>query len=179
VNVNRALFLDRDGTLILDKHHLADPAGVELVPGTVEALRLARAAGFRFFLHSNQSGVGRGYHTLDDVHRVTDRMLELLALPAPVFDAVCIAPERPDQPSLYRKPSPRFIQEMTARHALDPAQCWMIGDRADDALTGLNAGIAAVMVETGKPIDLAKIPVESRSRVAIFPTLLDFVRTIV
>jgi len=148
--MSKALFLDRDGTLILDKHFLADPAGVELIPGTAEALRRARSLGYKLFLSTNQSGIGRGLHTLDDAHRVNARMEELLGLGSPLFDAICIAPEAPDQPSLYRKPSPRFILESIAAHDLDPAHCWMVGDRESDIQAGLNAHIAAVAVCTGK-----------------------------
>jgi len=122
----RALFLDRDGTLIVDKVYLADPAGVDLIPGTAEALRRARELGYRLFLFTNQSGIGRGYHTIEDTHRVNARVEELLALPPPAFDGICIAPEAPGQPSPYRKPSPRFILEMIARHGLNPALCYMV-----------------------------------------------------
>jgi D-glycero-D-manno-heptose 1,7-bisphosphate phosphatase len=108
--VNRALFLDRDGTLIFDKVYLADPAGVELIPGAAEGLARARALGFRLFLFTNQSGIGRGLHTLEDTHRVNERMEELLGLSRPIFDGICIAPEAPGEPSDYRKPSPRFIR---------------------------------------------------------------------
>ncbi len=80
--VNRALFLDRDGTLIVDKVYLADPAGVELIPGAAEGLRRARSLGFKLFLFTNQSGIGRGLHTMEDTQRVNARMEELLGLPA-------------------------------------------------------------------------------------------------
>ena len=62
-----ALFLDRDGTLIFDKHYLADPAQVEIIPGVPDALRRARSMGYQLFLFTNQSGIARGLHTLDDV----------------------------------------------------------------------------------------------------------------
>ena len=148
--MSKALFIDRDGTLILDKVYLADPAGVELLPGVVDGLTLARSRGYQLFLFTNQSGIGRGLHTLEDTLRVNARMEELLELPKPVFTEVCIAPEAPDQPSLYRKPSPRFILEKISAHALDPAQCWMIGDREADIQAGLNAKINAAAVCTGK-----------------------------
>ncbi|MBI2517361.1 MAG: HAD-IIIA family hydrolase [Opitutae bacterium] len=146
----KALFLDRDGTLIVDKDYLADPAGVELISGAADALRRARALGYRLFLFTNQSGIGRGYHTIEDTHRCNARMEELLALPAPVFDGVCIAPEAPHQPSHYRKPSPNFIHETIAQFQLDPAQCWMVGDRESDIDAGRNAGIRTAAVCTGK-----------------------------
>ena len=148
--MSKALFLDRDGTLIFDKVYLADPAGVELIPGAADGLRRALALGYKLFLFTNQSGIGRGLHTLDDAHRVNARMEELLALPRPLFVDICIAPEAPDQPSLYRKPSPRYILEKISEHALDSAHCWMVGDREADIQAGLNAKIKAAAVCTGK-----------------------------
>jgi D-glycero-D-manno-heptose 1,7-bisphosphate phosphatase len=158
--VSRALFLDRDGTLIVDRVYLSDPAGVELLPGAAAGLSRARSLGFMLFLFTNQSGIGRGLHTLEDTRRVNARMEELLGLPAPVFDATCIAPEGPGVPSLYRKPSPRFILEMIAAHALDPAGCWMVGDSAADLGAAAAAGIRAAAVRTGL------VPPESLPEVA-------------
>jgi D-glycero-D-manno-heptose 1,7-bisphosphate phosphatase len=77
-------------------------------------------------------------------------MLELIGLGPDLFAGTCIAPEAPDQPSLYRKPSPRFILESMAAHGLDPARCWMVGDRESDLAAGLAAGIRSVAVCTGK-----------------------------
>jgi len=176
-NPGRALFLDRDGTLIYDKHFLADPAGVELIPGVAGALRRARELGYQLFLFTNQSGIGRGLHTLDDTLRCNARMEELIALPAPLFTDICIAPESPEQPSDYRKPSPRFILESIARHALDPAHCWMIGDREADAQAGLNAKINAAAVCTGKHDDAAW-SILALPRVEIFPSFVEFVASL-
>lgn len=146
----RALFLDRDGTLIHDRDYLCDPAGVEIIPGVPAALRRARELGFLLFLFTNQSGIGRGLHTLEQAHSVNERMEELLGLPRPVFDGTCIAPEAPDQPSLYRKPSPRFILESIERHGLAPQSCWMVGDRETDIEAGIKAGVRTAAVCTGK-----------------------------
>ncbi|WP_404421108.1 D-glycero-alpha-D-manno-heptose-1,7-bisphosphate 7-phosphatase [Nibricoccus sp. IMCC34717] len=146
----KALFLDRDGTLIIDKHYLADPAGVELLPGVREGLATALERGYRLFLFSNQAGVGRGYFPVEAAHAVNARMEEMLALRRPLFDGVCLATEAPDQPVVYRKPCPRFILESLAAHALDPAQCWMVGDREIDVQAGLNAGIRAAGLTNGK-----------------------------
>jgi len=175
--MSKALFLDRDGTLILDKHFLADPAGVELIPGATDGLRRARALGYKLFLFTNQSGIGRGLHTLEDAHRVNTRMEEMLGLPRPIFDDICIAPEAPDQPSLYRKPSPRFIVESIARHGLDPAFCWMIGDREADIQAGLNAKIRGVAVCTGK-YDAAGWAALALPGVPVFPSFAEFAATL-
>jgi len=154
--MKKGLFLDRDGTIIYDKDYLADPAGVELIPGTREALCEALRKGYQLFLFTNQSGIGRGYYTLDDVHACNARMLELLGLGTDLFSDICIAPEAHSPPDgeddsqSYRKPSPRFIREMIAKHTLSPAQCWMVGDRESDIEAGLRAGIHAAAVCTGK-----------------------------
>jgi D-glycero-D-manno-heptose 1,7-bisphosphate phosphatase len=145
-HARKALFLDRDGTLIVDKEYLSDPAGVELLPGVREALLAALEREYLLFLFSNQSGIGRGYFTLAAAEACNRRMFELLALPAPGFTEVCIAPERPDEPAVYRKPSPRFIVEMIAKYQLDPAQTTMIGDKPSDVEAGLTAGVTAVLV---------------------------------
>jgi D-glycero-D-manno-heptose 1,7-bisphosphate phosphatase len=175
--VNRALFLDRDGTLIVDKVYLADPRGVELLAGAAEGLRRARTLGFKLFLFTNQSGIGRGLHTLEDTHRVNARMQEMLGLPEPVFDGICIAPEAPGQPSDYRKPSPRFIHEMVLEHALDTSACWMVGDAPADVAAALAAGIRAAAVRTGK-IPPDTIPEVASGKVPVYDSFGAFAATL-
>jgi D-glycero-D-manno-heptose 1,7-bisphosphate phosphatase len=108
---------------------------------------------------------------------VDARLEELLALPRPVFDGICIAPEAPGQPSLYRKPSPRFIVEMIARHHLDPAECYVVGDAASDLQAALNAGIRPILVRTGK-IDPLSLPEVARHGSPVFEDIAAFVRTL-
>lgn len=150
----KALFLDRDGTLIVDRHYLSDPAQVELLPGVRDALHGFLADGWRLFLFTNQSGVGHGMFPIETVHRCNARMLELLALPAPGFTETCIAPETPEMPAVYRKPSPRFILEMIARYSLDPAHTWMVGDKPSDVQAGLNAEVQAALLRAVPVVDL-------------------------
>ncbi len=142
----QALFLDRDGTLIEDRHFVGAADQVTLLPGTREALARLLDAGTRLFILTNQSGVNRGYFTLADVEAVNRRMIDLLDLgPAP-FAEICIAPERPDEPSRYRKPSPRFIEEMLVEHAIPATASWMIGDRPSDWEAGLAAGVQVAAI---------------------------------
>jgi D-glycero-D-manno-heptose 1,7-bisphosphate phosphatase len=173
----KALFLDRDGTLILDKVYLADPAGVELLPGVIDGLTLARSRGYSLFLFTNQSGIGRGYHTIEDTHRVNARLEEMLQLPLPVFTEICIAPEAPDQPIIYRKPSPRFIVEMLAKYSLDPAQSWMVGDSAADIGAGLAAKINVAAVRTGK-VDPSALPEVALQKIPVFDNFGAFATTL-
>ena len=175
--MSKALFIDRDGTLIIDKVYLADPTGVDLIPGVAAALARARSLGYKLFLFTNQSGIGRGLHTLDDTHRVNAHMEEMLGLARPLFDDICIAPEAPGQPVAYRKPSPRFILETLAAHALDPAQCWMVGDSAADIGAGLAAGVRVAAVQTGK-IDPRTVPEVAQHRIPVFANFPDFVATL-
>ena len=146
--MKKALFFDRDGTLIVHQPYLHRADDVALIPGTIEALQRARAAGYLLFLFTNQSGVGRGYFPLADVHRVHARLLELVGAGPDLFAATCIAPEHPDAPSAYRKPSPRFIQEMTQRYDLAADESWMIGDTASDWRAGRAAGISTAAVRS-------------------------------
>jgi D-glycero-D-manno-heptose 1,7-bisphosphate phosphatase len=175
--VSRALFLDRDGTLIIDKVYLSDPEGVELIAGSAEALKRARQLGYKLFLFTNQSGIGRGYHSIEDTHSVNDRMEELLGLPGRLFDGICIAPEAPGQPSVYRKPSPRYITEMIGAHGLDPDACWMVGDSPADIGAALAAGIHAAAVRTGK-VPPETIPDVASGKVPVFENFAAFMATL-
>lgn len=147
--VPKALILDRDGTLITHVPYLADPAQVVLLPGVREGLRAAIEAGMKLFVHSNQSGVGRGYYTMEAVQACNRRMIELLDLGAAPFARICIAPERPDQPSVYRKPSPAFAREIAAEFGFALDELCYIGDRGSDLEAAEKAGTQGVGVATG------------------------------
>lgn len=146
----RAVFLDRDGTLIRDKHYLHRPDEVEFFPGVGPALRRLQDAGFLLVVVTNQSGVGRGYFTLADVDRVHAHIEAELAAEDVVFDAVYVAPEAPDQPSAGRKPSPQFLFDARDTLGVDLARSYMVGDKLIDLQTGWNAGCArSLLVRTG------------------------------
>lgn len=136
-----ALFLDRDGALIEEREYLCDPEQVVLFPEAIPALTRFRDAGWALVLVTNQSGVGRGYFTLEQVHRVHERLQQLLSAGGIHWDAIHIAPEAPDQPSLGRKPSPYFLQLSAHELNLDLAHSIMAGDKASDVLCGRNAGV--------------------------------------
>ncbi len=148
--MNRAVFLDRDGTVIEEKDFLHRPEEVELYPSTAPALRRLQSAGFKLFVVSNQSGVGRGYFTMEDVEKVNQRMLNDLAREGVKIERIYIAPEAPDIPSRGRKPSPQFLFDARDEFGLDLAQSYMIGDRLSDLECGWNAGVRkTIMVRTG------------------------------
>jgi D-glycero-D-manno-heptose 1,7-bisphosphate phosphatase len=146
----RAVFLDRDGTLIEEKHYLHKPEEVRLFPAVGQALARLRKAGFKLIMVTNQAGVGRGYFTMADVEKVHAHLVELLRKDGASLDAIYVAPEAPDKPSPGRKPSPRFLFDGRDKFGLDLAKCYMIGDKLIDLECGWNAGVGkCVLVRTG------------------------------
>jgi len=145
-----ALFLDRDGTLIVEKHYLHRPEEVEIYPEAAPALRRLSEAGFLLFIVTNQSGVGRGYFTMADVDRVHAHIEAELAAEDVTFDGFYVAPEAPDQPSRGRKPSPAFLHEAAEEFDVDLSRSYIVGDKLIDLETGWNAGCArSLLVRTG------------------------------
>ncbi len=151
---------------------------MELIPGVREALESARALDYLLFLHTNQSGVGRGWYGLEDVDACNQRMLELIDLPGFEFTEICIATEAPDDPPEYRKPSPRFIEEMMAKHGFARSQSYMVGDRDSDIGAGLNSGIKSVMVKTGHAFTDEVDAFIENYPVLVFDDLLGFLKSL-
>jgi D-glycero-D-manno-heptose 1,7-bisphosphate phosphatase len=148
--MNRAVFLDRDGTIIEEKHYLHRPEQVVVFPGAAAALKRLQAAGFKLFIVSNQSGVGRGYFTLADVAKVNAHLCGELDREAVRFEEIYIAPEAPDTPSRGRKPSPQFLFDARDAFGVDLGRSYMIGDKLIDLECGWNAGVRkSLLVRTG------------------------------
>lgn len=146
----RFVLLDRDGTIIFDKHYLSDPDEVQLLPGAAQGLRRMRELGFGIIVVSNQSGVGRGYFDLDSVAAVTARLRELLRVEGVELDGAYFCPHAPEENCDCRKPAPGMLLRAAEEHGFDPAACVVVGDKACDVKLGKNAGAKAVLVATGK-----------------------------
>ena len=143
-----AVFLDRDGTLIHDRHYLSDPAGVELLPGAGEAVARLNRAGLFVVLVTNQSGIGRGRFGEDEYRAVHARLVGLLAERGARLDAdyhCPLAPDAPD-PEAMRKPGAGMFLRAAREHGLDPAASWYVGDRARDVAPARALGGRAVLV---------------------------------
>ena len=148
--MNRAIFLDRDGTLIAEKNYLHRPADVEIFPGAGAALKRLADAGFKLIIVTNQSGIGRGYFTLADAERVNERVDREVARDGVRFEKTYIAPEAPNQPSRSRKPSPQFLFDARDEFNLNLAESFMVGDKQIDLECGWNAGVKkSILVRTG------------------------------
>src|SRR5262249_46452647 len=148
---------DRDGTIIHEKNYLRLVEDVEIFPGAGPALAQLCRAGFKLFIVSNQSGVGRGYFTLAEVERVNAYLLRELERDGARFERIYIAPEAPTEPSRGRKPSPQFLLDARNESGVDLAQSYMIGDKLIDLECGWNAGVKkSLLVRTGYGAELER-----------------------
>ncbi|WP_243547196.1 D-glycero-alpha-D-manno-heptose-1,7-bisphosphate 7-phosphatase [Pseudodesulfovibrio tunisiensis] len=146
----RFILLDRDGTIMVDKHYLHDPDEVELLPGAASGLARMRSMGFGLILLSNQSGVGRGYFDHDSVRAVNQRLFDLLRPHGVEFDGSFYCPHAPEEACDCRKPAPGLMKQAVEVLGFDPRECVMIGDKESDILLGRNTGSATILVRTGK-----------------------------
>jgi D-glycero-D-manno-heptose 1,7-bisphosphate phosphatase len=171
--MNRAVFLDRDGTIIEERHYLSRVEDVVIFPGAATALARLHRAGYRLFIVSNQSGVGRGYFTLAEVEKVNDYVLREVGRDGARFEKVYFAPEAPDVPSRGRKPSPQFLLDARDEFGVDLAQSYMIGDKLIDLECGWNAGVKqCFLVRTGYGAELERASADKLGAAAVVDDLL-------
>ena len=157
--MKRAVFLDRDGTINIEKEYLYQIAEFEFIPGAGEAIRLLNQAGILVVVVTNQSGVARGYYTEDDVenlHRHVDRVLERSGAHV---DAWLYCPHHSAGRGSYalpcscRKPLPGMLQKAAEIHDIDLDDSFMVGDKLADIEAGLAAGCRTILVRTGYGAD--------------------------
>lgn len=149
VSMKPYAFLDRDGTVIVEKNYLGDPAGVELLPGAVAGLRRLRELGYGLVLITNQAGVGRGYYEESAVHAVHQRLVELLAAAEVTLDGIYYCPHHPAAGCACRKPLPGLVRQAQAEFPVDLARSVVIGDKPSDIDLGKALGMRTILVETG------------------------------
>ena len=144
MTARRALFLDRDGTLIVDVGYPKDPALVELIPGAAEALRRLQDD-WALVVVSNQSGIGRGLITEAQAAAVHERFVALFAAAGVRFAGHYYCPHAPDDRCACRKPGPALLHDAARELGLDLARSVMLGDKPSDLEAGRAAGCAQVL----------------------------------
>jgi len=144
-----AVFLDRDGTLVRETGYLADPDGLELLPGVAGALRDLAAADLPLVVISNQSGIGRGLFWESDVHAVMARLRRMLRERGVELTAIYFCRHRPEDDCPCRKPRTGLLLRAAEDLQLALGQSVMIGDKRIDAATGARAGGQGILVRTG------------------------------
>lgn len=154
---DRAVFFDKDGTLVEDVPYAADPRRLRLLPGAVKGLMLLRSAGYRLFVVSNQPGVALGLYGESALEPVVRRLEELLAEEGAGFEGFYYCPHHPEGrvPEYAvrcrcRKPEPGLIEDACREQRLDARRSWMIGGVLDDVEAGRRAGCRTVMIDDGR-----------------------------
>ncbi|HEX6307880.1 MAG TPA: HAD-IIIA family hydrolase [Longimicrobiales bacterium] len=149
--MNRALFLDRDGTLIDEAHYLADPERVRLIPGAAPALAALHDAGWALVVVTNQSGIARGLYSEAEFRAVQERLEALLAQEGVRLDLVLYCPHHPDftGPCDCRKPGLGMYRAAAAALDVDLRESVYVGDRVKDVLPALATGGRGYLVRTG------------------------------
>jgi D-glycero-D-manno-heptose 1,7-bisphosphate phosphatase len=153
----KAVFLDRDGTIIEDGGYLGDPGKVRLLPGAAGAIRQLNQHDFRVLVVTNQSGIARGLLSLEDYHATEQRLNELLARGKALVDADYFCPHLPEVsgPCECRKPGTLLYRQAAERFGVDLQESWWVGDRIRDLLPARALGGQGILVLTGAGRDEA------------------------
>lgn len=149
MNDRRYVLLDRDGTIIEECEYLCDPARVALLPGAARGLRALTRLGLGLVLVSNQSGLGRGYFSEEDLWAVHVRLRQLLTAEGIRLDGSYYCPHVPEEGCGCRKPAPGLIEQAAAELGFDARRCFVIGDKRCDVELGLAVGAQSILVRTG------------------------------
>lgn len=146
MSARRALFLDRDGTIIEDMNYLSDPAKICFLPGAQEALRRFQDAGYQLVIVTNQSGIGRGFMTAEESTAVHERVVAALAEARVRIDGSYICPHAPKDRCECRKPQPTLLRRAARELDIDLSSSFMIGDKYSDVGAGAAAGCTTLLI---------------------------------
>lgn len=177
-----AVFLDRDGTINVEKDYLYRVEEFEFTPGAVEAIRLLNQAGYLVVVVTNQSGVARGYYTEADVKTLHSHIDQVLIAQGARVDAWYYCPHHEQGKPPYnqacdcRKPMPGMLRQAALDHAIDLNRSWMVGDKPADVEAGQAAGCRPVLVMTGYGAETAE---KLSLKVPCYPDLLTAAQFIV
>jgi len=154
----KAIFLDRDGTLNNNRDHyyIWRVEDFELNPGVAEALRELQKRGYLLFVITNQGGISKGLYTREEADNLHSYLQSVMKEQDVVLKEILYCPHHPEKENcLCRKPLPLLIQKALARHDIDPAASWMVGDAKRDVEAGQAAGLRTLQIEPNG--DLRKI----------------------
>lgn len=182
--MRKAVFLDKDGTLVVDVPYNADPDRVALVPGAIEALQLLRAHGYALVVVSNQAGIAKGYFDEQALQGAIARVNSMLQWNGIALDGFFYCPHHPDGkvqayaiPCQCRKPEPGMLISAAGRLNIALDQSWMVGDILNDVEAGNRAGCRSVLIDNGNETEWHMNP--ERAPAYIASSLLDAAEYIV
>ncbi len=140
---NKAIFLDRDGTINVDSGYLFRPEDIEFINGAIEALRLFSEQGYKLIIITNQSGIGRGYFTEEQYETFNEAFIARLSEQQVDITATKMCPHSPDQECSCRKPNPEMILQAIEEHNISAKDSFMFGDKSSDVECGEAAGVTS------------------------------------
>ncbi len=146
--MNKAVFIDRDGTIAKDVPYCSRPEDFELLPGAAAGIKLLKANGFKVIVITNQSGIARGYFSEETLARIHQKMREELAQYDACVDAIYYCPHHPDDDCDCRKPKPKLVLQAARDLDIDLRRSYVIGDSEMDVQLAKQAGCAAAVQVT-------------------------------
>lgn len=146
VTKNKAVFIDRDGVLNVDKGYTHKIGDFELKEGVIDGLKILTEDGYLLFIVTNQSGIGNGYYTEDDMHKFHKHMLKIFSGHRIQIKEIYFCPHKSDSGCDCRKPSTKHIKEATDKYNIDLGKSFVIGDKASDVKLGNNAGANSIFI---------------------------------
>jgi len=149
VKQRRFAVLDRDGTVIVERHYLSAPEQVELIPGVASGLRQLREVGLGLVLITNQSAIGRGFFDQSRLDAIHERLRELLRAEGVYLDGIYVCPHKPEDDCLCRKPKTGLLDLAARELGFDGQASFVIGDKPCDIELGQRAGATTLLVLTG------------------------------
>lgn len=150
----KLVMLDRDGVLTEERGFVKHPGELQMIEGAAAAVALLNAAGIKTALVSNQSAVGRGIIGVDMLERIHTKLRSELASSGARLDLLLTCNDPPWAATERRKPGPGMLREALAHFRTAPHEAVMIGDQLTDLRAGQAAGVAPVLVRTGKGAEL-------------------------
>ncbi len=143
---NKAVFIDRDGTINRDVPYCSRPEDFELLPGVGEGISLLKESGYKIIVVTNQSGIARGFFTEEMLEKIHNKMKKDLAQYNASVDAVYYCPHHPDDKCDCRKPNPKMIFDAAKDFNINISQSYVIGDSDKDAEAGKRAGCKKALI---------------------------------
>jgi D-glycero-D-manno-heptose 1,7-bisphosphate phosphatase len=149
VRQRRFVLLDRDGTINVEREYLSDPDELELYPNTLDGLRRLQGLGFGLVVVTNQSAIGRGFFDRERLEEIHLRLKDILGRGGVRLDGIFVCPHTPDDDCQCRKPQPGLALDAAKELGFEPAQAFVIGDKACDIGLGQRIGATTLLVRTG------------------------------
>ena len=143
---NKAVFVDRDGTINVDGPYLADPDKFEMYPGVGEGIKKLKENGFKIIVITNQSGIARGYFTEDDLAKVHDKMKKEFQKFNVELDGIYYCPHHPDGNCNCRKPKTELFEKAIKEHDIDVKKSYTVGDKIQDVEAGKKIGVKTILI---------------------------------